>query len=100
MVGIGKAYFYITFSMVSCWSEVGAKGGCVIATFPFIATFLVIARNEAIFTHVMLSEVEASTSGTCTDPSTTLRMTKTTPILTKGRRMSKDCFVVPPRNDV
>jgi len=36
----------------------------------------------------MLSEVEASTCGTHTDPSTLLRMTK-----------SKDCFLVPPRND-
>ena len=46
----------------------------------------VIARNEAIFRHVMLSEVEASTFGTRTDRSTLLRMT-----------WEKDCFV--PRND-
>ena len=48
----------------------------------------VIARNEAIFRYVMLSEVEESTFGTRTDPSTLLRMT-----------WEKDCFVVPPRND-
>ncbi|GEM_PF-5135173 len=45
MVGIGKAYFYITFSMVlgrskrGGWSKGGCRGG-------------VIARNEAIFTQV------------------------------------------------
>ena len=65
---------------------------CFIVYFFSLTTSLrspcVIARNEAIFPHVMRSEVEASTFGTRTDPSTALRMTK-----------AKDCFVVPPRND-
>ena len=75
MLTIGKAYFSITFTMVLHRRQFGDP--------------VVIARNEAIFPHVMLSGVEASTFGTRTDPSAMLRMTK-----------SKDCFVVPPRNDV
>ncbi len=48
----------------------------------------VIARYEAIFSHVMVSKVEPSIFGTRTDPSTNPRKIK-----------KKDCFVVPPRND-
>ncbi len=78
MVGIGKAYFHITFSMVSGRSEG------------------VIWRCGGGEDGEDGEEHRRSKGG----GGASLRGTKQSLLkLTKGRLISKDCFVVPPRND-
>ncbi len=89
MLTIGKAYFSIAFTMVLHRRQYG--GLCV------------IARNEAIFNHV-IARNEAIFPPCHAERSRSIYMWYTYRSFgdaqdDMGRRLSKDCFVVPPRND-